>query len=147
MKHIKVYERFISNEEPEVGDYVICHEDTSSSNYNIEKFNNFIDNKIGIIIGIQKEGSLEYDNDGSVISIDVLKPITEKSIIFIYYPNLPEEYNEESNVKHDEFINTADSKYFAYEKFYHQFFVREIVKKSKKKEDLEFIINVNKYNL
>lgn len=52
MKHLKHYEEENINDEPQIGDFVICDANTGSY-----RLNNFIKNKIGVCIGPHYSGN------------------------------------------------------------------------------------------
>lgn len=68
MKHIKIYEKYISKKKPHVGDYILSNVDFFD-----KKYENFVNSNIGKIIRIYSsehgdKADIEYQN----ISFDIL---------------------------------------------------------------------------
>lgn len=126
MKKIKTYEGFFSNlfkkeEEPQIGDYVICKPTNSYS----KDFVDFISNNIGKVI---KKG----------YKISEFESSKDRSpVLYIKYENAPDEikisiFNYDK--KTDSFIMQNG-------------IISDVRCWSSDKEELELEINANKYNL
>ena len=107
----RLYE--INNNEPELGDYVICNNNDRSDD--LEEINYFIDNNIGQIINNK---SIKYTGYPYIVK----------------YSNIPTEFSIYTCYEYDTNDNI-------------QFNRSEILYWSKNKEELESILNTNKFNI
>lgn len=65
MKHIKIYEKYISKKNPHVGDYVLVNVDYVDLKHVQDNLGKFLNNNIGKIISFQideKNAVVEYEN-------------------------------------------------------------------------------------
>jgi len=124
MKYLKKYEEieeatYLS--EAQIGDYVICYDETFIDHYDpyVDKImNEFLENNVGKIIDYNSE---KYHYDHNIRYI-------------VKYQDIPEEIE----------------KYFVYNngiRSVRGFRRKEILYSSKDKEELEILIATNKYNL
>jgi len=111
MKHVKEFETLKLT--PNLGDYVICHEnesdyDSATESSEDDNCNTFINNNVGKIVSVNYTKHFEYD---------------------VEYENIPANLQE----------------YFRID--IREMSLKEILYCSNSKEELEMILNINKYNL
>jgi hypothetical protein len=118
MKYIKQYEA--NYNQPKIGDYVLCELDPID-NADDNKLVSYIKNHIGIIIR-KKPSEIEINN-------------RHKLLYHIKYEGITQDdYEDDYSLAED-----TDDTFLIWRK--------EIKHWSKNKEELEFILSVNKYNL
>ena len=94
MKHLKQFE-FLNQNEPQIGDYVLCHEEDVEDD---DDLTNFIDNNIGKIIGIDNTNTVPFDVEYENVPDNIRyhftfytsndRLMTRKEIIY-FSPNKP----------------------------------------------------------
>ena len=117
MKYIKTYEDLANN--PEIGDYVICDEKG-----NDEEISDFEKNNIGRVVDYRTV----YNTNPTFDSISTFFNI------FVQYKNVPNEIYDDF----DYHKRIANCRIFS---------KKEIKYCSKNKEDLEIILQANKFNI
>ncbi len=130
MKYINTFEKwtlpFFNKHKPKVGDYVIC-----KVSFRAEDLRKFIDNNIGIITKKRKPnlkwGEAEFTTYYSV-----------------KYDNIPEEFKRFFKSDDGSYHISNDEETFSGTNEVEE---NEIIHFSKNKEDLELILDTNKYNL
>lgn len=129
MKYIKTYEE-LDQDQPKIGDYVICNEITGNNQLNDDEFmiKSFISKNIGQIVDFRTKDNISSQYD----------TVENKYSIFVQYEDLPDEI-------YDDFDYHTNIDYCRI------FNINEIIHWSENKDELEEILEfdstVNKYNL
>lgn len=125
MKHLKEF-KSIKDDEPQIGDYVICHENSHSPN---SMLNTYLSENIGKIL---------YKRYADLAKNTILfsKKTTDTNI---YLYDAQYDYNTIPKNLYNKFVSEDHN--------IMSFYKEEILHYSSNKKDLELIIDANKYNL
>ena len=127
MKYIKQYETL--NNEPKVGDYVLCyypdHVNQTYIEFIDDELREFLNNNVGVIIP-------EYINNVGRICPDYLTPRERTQWVYVKYENIPKDLNKINLMALSPMIILSKS---------------FIIAHSPNKEDIEAILASNKFNL